>query len=189
MNRLKELRREKKLTQKELADKLYTTKMSVSRWENGESQIKPEKAQALADFFGVSVGYLLGYGEELMTFSSGKEFEEYRKKLLETVEPNLETIKRLYDLVSDKDFQENLKAQQEAYKFLEEYFDNPDKWDRFIKNIVHHPSYLVYIQGLIENDKQDGTKEADLLINYLLLDETDKKLVLDLIEKLANKDN
>ncbi|EHY94059.1 DNA polymerase III subunit beta [Streptococcus pneumoniae GA02254] len=29
--------------------------------ENGESQIKPEKAQQLADFFGVSVGYLLGY--------------------------------------------------------------------------------------------------------------------------------
>ena len=29
--------------------------------ENGENQIKPEKAQQLADYFGVSVGYLLGY--------------------------------------------------------------------------------------------------------------------------------
>lgn len=36
---------------------------TLSRWENGESQIKPEKAQQLADFFGVSVGYLLGYSD------------------------------------------------------------------------------------------------------------------------------
>ena len=33
----------------------------MQSWENGESQIKPEKAQQLADYFGVSVGYLLGY--------------------------------------------------------------------------------------------------------------------------------
>ena len=31
--------------------------------ENGENQIKPEKAQQLADYFGVSVGYLLGYSD------------------------------------------------------------------------------------------------------------------------------
>lgn len=61
MNRLKELRKEKKLTQKELADKINVSKITVLRWENGERQIKPDKAQQLADFFGVSVGYLLGY--------------------------------------------------------------------------------------------------------------------------------
>lgn len=61
MNRLKELRKEKKLTQKELADKINVSKITVLRWENGERQIKPDKAEKLADFFGVSVGYLLGY--------------------------------------------------------------------------------------------------------------------------------
>ena len=61
MNRLKELRQEKKLSQKELAENIGVHYRTLQNWENGESQIKPEKAQLLADFFGVSVGYLLGY--------------------------------------------------------------------------------------------------------------------------------
>ena len=63
MNRLKELRKEKKLTQQELADTFQVSKRTVQYWENGESQIKPDKAEKLADFFGVSVGYLLGYND------------------------------------------------------------------------------------------------------------------------------
>ena len=35
--------------------------MTISRWEKGERDIKFDKAQQLADFFGVSVGYLLGF--------------------------------------------------------------------------------------------------------------------------------
>lgn len=61
MNRLKELRQEKKLSQKEIALELQVPPRTYQRWENGESQIKPDKAQALADYFGVSVGYLLGF--------------------------------------------------------------------------------------------------------------------------------
>ncbi|MFZ1758942.1 MAG: helix-turn-helix transcriptional regulator [Streptococcus suis] len=61
MNRLKELRQEKKLSQKELAKKIGVHYRTLQNWENGESQIKPDKAQALADYFGVSVGYLLGF--------------------------------------------------------------------------------------------------------------------------------
>ncbi|NIB89275.1 MULTISPECIES: helix-turn-helix domain-containing protein [Streptococcus] len=61
MNRLKELRQEKKLTQQELANEIGVTKRTYIYWEKGERQIKPEKAQQLADYFGVSVGYLLGY--------------------------------------------------------------------------------------------------------------------------------
>lgn len=65
MNRLKELRKEKGLTQQGLADKISVSKITVLRWENEERQIKPEKAQQLADYFGVSVGYLLGYSDDV----------------------------------------------------------------------------------------------------------------------------
>ena len=61
MNRIKELRKEKKLTQQDVADAMGISRRGFQKWENGESQIKPDKAQQLADFFGVSVGYLLGY--------------------------------------------------------------------------------------------------------------------------------
>lgn len=63
MNRLKELRKEKKLTQEELAGEIGVSKITILRWENGERQIKSDKAQALADHFGVPVGYLLGYSD------------------------------------------------------------------------------------------------------------------------------
>ena len=66
MNRLKELRQKNELSQKEIAETLGFSLRSFQRMENGESQIKPEKAQMLADFFGVSVGYLLGYEPEGM---------------------------------------------------------------------------------------------------------------------------
>ena len=65
MNRLKELRKEKGDTQEVVAKAMGVTRRGYQKWENGESQIKPEKAQQLADYFGVSVGYLLGY-EDLL---------------------------------------------------------------------------------------------------------------------------
>ena len=65
MNRLKELRKEKDLSQQALANELGIHYRTLQNWENGESNIKPEKAQQLADFFGVSVGYLLGYSDKV----------------------------------------------------------------------------------------------------------------------------
>lgn len=61
MNRLKILRKEKKLTQDELAREIGVSKITVLRWENGERQIKPDKIQQLAKYFEVSEAYLLGY--------------------------------------------------------------------------------------------------------------------------------
>ena len=56
MNKLKELRKSKNLTQQELATETKIPYRTIQRWENGESNIKPEKAFQLADFFEVSVG-------------------------------------------------------------------------------------------------------------------------------------
>lgn len=64
MNRLKQLRKEKGLTQQELSEVIAVSYRTIQNWENGESQINPEKIQQLADFFGGSVGYLLGYEPE-----------------------------------------------------------------------------------------------------------------------------
>lgn len=61
MNRLKQLRKEYQLTQKELADIIEVSKITILRWENGERQIKDEKAKLLANYFEVSIAYLLGY--------------------------------------------------------------------------------------------------------------------------------
>lgn len=52
------------MTQQKIADEIGVTKRTYIYWENEESQIKTNKASQLADYFGVSVGYLLGYEPE-----------------------------------------------------------------------------------------------------------------------------
>ena len=52
------------MTQQELSEAIGVTRRGFQKWENGESQIKTNKASQLADYFGVSVGYLLGYEPE-----------------------------------------------------------------------------------------------------------------------------
>ena len=80
MNRLKELRKEKKLTQKELAEKTDIPYRTLQRWENGESQIKPEKAEKLANFFGVSIAHLLGYEDNDFEKANQNRLKELRKE-------------------------------------------------------------------------------------------------------------
>lgn len=67
MNRLKELRANQKKTQQDMSEFLNMSRRGYQKIENGESQIKPDKAQALADYFNVSVGYLLGYSDDKKT--------------------------------------------------------------------------------------------------------------------------
>ena len=61
MNRLKELRKEKKLTQKELAEKIGISKRTLAYWEDGVSSIKENKLKILCEIFGVDMPYMLGY--------------------------------------------------------------------------------------------------------------------------------
>lgn len=219
MNRLKELRKEKGLTQKDLSDEMGVSKRTYIYWENGESQIKPDKAQALANFFNVSVAELLNIKENIPpypydTYTPREEkfwieynqhginktnipFDTYltlKKRGVEisdiiekVVEPSIENVKALYDLLNDETFKENLELQKEAYTVLEKHLNNPKKFEKLALNIVHHPSFMIYLKGLIDFDKEDKTNEADLLINYLMLDEVDKEITFDLIQKLSDR--
>ncbi|HEM2805720.1 MULTISPECIES: helix-turn-helix transcriptional regulator [Streptococcus] len=59
-NRLKELRKEKGLTQAELAQVINTNQSQYGKYENGKTNLSLENAKILADYFGVSIPYLLG---------------------------------------------------------------------------------------------------------------------------------
>lgn len=59
------LRRERKLTQEELADFLGVTKASVSKWENAQSMPDILLLPRLAVFFGVTIDELIGYEAQL----------------------------------------------------------------------------------------------------------------------------
>lgn len=57
---LAELRQDRRLTQKELAQIIFVTDGTISNYENGVHLPDVDKLISLADFFGVTVDYLLG---------------------------------------------------------------------------------------------------------------------------------
>ena len=110
MNRLKELRKQKGLTQQGLADEISVSKITVLRWENEERQIKPEKAQQLADYFGVSVGYLLGFTDSKKVYDDEKVNIDYDGRIWvysnkrnkdEDFQVFINCLKQLQILISD----------------------------------------------------------------------------------------
>ena len=61
--RLKSLREERAVSQKELAAALDVAQSAVGNWESGARQPNLDRLRRLASFFEVSVGYLLGAEE------------------------------------------------------------------------------------------------------------------------------
>ena len=170
MNRLKELRQKKGDTQEDVAKVMGVTRRGYQKWENGESQIKPEKARQLADYFGVNVAYLLGLEDKqnILKIIQSNEF----KKLLNDID-----IEKINELGS-------------AYKNVEEHINNPVKYDNFGKGLLNHsPLYMFTIEELINADKEKNTNFADILINYISLNDYDKKIAFDLVQKLSERDN
>ena len=58
--RLRDLRLEKELTIKQLADKLGVRDSTITRWENNIIKPNSDNLYVIALFFGVSTDYLLG---------------------------------------------------------------------------------------------------------------------------------
>ena len=63
---LLELRTKNKMSQEELAEKLYVTRQAVSRWENGETVPNIDTLKLLSKMFDVSINTLLGSPRELI---------------------------------------------------------------------------------------------------------------------------
>lgn len=60
MQRLKELREKKNMTQTQVGDLIGVSCVTIGRYESGEREPSNDKIIALAKYFGVSVDYLLG---------------------------------------------------------------------------------------------------------------------------------
>ncbi len=58
--RLKELRSERGVSQQELGKLLNMSKMAISHWENGHNEPCIAQLILLAEYFEVSVDYLIG---------------------------------------------------------------------------------------------------------------------------------
>lgn len=60
MNRIRDLREDRDLSQAEIAKVIKTTQQQYSKIETGRSDISGEKLKLLARFYNISVDYILG---------------------------------------------------------------------------------------------------------------------------------
>ena len=63
--KLQELRKQRGLTQEELAEKLYVSRTAISKWESGRGYPNIDSLKAIAKFFSVTVDELLSTDEIL----------------------------------------------------------------------------------------------------------------------------
>lgn len=63
MNRIKLLRMERGISQRAMAADLFVNQTAVSQWERGATNPSTETALRLAEYFNVSVDYLLGVSD------------------------------------------------------------------------------------------------------------------------------
>ena len=192
MNRLKELRQKKGDTQEDVAKAMGVTRRGYQKWENEESQIKPEKAKQLADYFEVSVGYLLGYEDNFietvkeLSQKDGsdeaffKAFRAYYELKMADGTENLLTLK-------GEDFLNRYR--EEILKSLIPNFNELSKHDikkylsddKIINEAEQKLNDFLFTLGTL------NPQEVQLLVNFIFLSEEDKQIVLNLLKSLSDK--
>lgn len=192
-NRIKTLRQEHGKTQEQLANEIGVKKLTISRWENAENvSLKQDKAQQLADIFGVSVSYLLGHEDNFietvkeLSKKDGsdeaffKAFRAYYELKMADGTENLLTLK-------GEDFLNRYR--EEILKSLIPNFNQLSKHDiekylsddKIINEAEQKLNDFIFTLGIL------NPQEVQLLVNFIFLSEEDKQIVLNLLKSLSDK--
>ncbi|WP_421038548.1 helix-turn-helix domain-containing protein [Streptococcus hyointestinalis] len=182
MNRLKELRKEKGLTQQELADIMGVTRRGYQKWEKGESTMKSDNAQKLANFFGVEVSYLLGYSKTPKIDIA---------KIIEHVKNDKDSTMSDFFINQTTDIFTHLGYKIEDIKpHLDEVYKNellplPDYQGKTSKEHEKYKKTLLYtyLDGLGRFLGSD----VKFFIKYLTLSKRDSETVKALVDTLLKK--
>lgn len=118
-DKIRELRLRHGMNQEQLADKLDTTKQTISRYEKGDRQANQDILFKLSDVFNVSV-------DEFFPKSDKRENELERALKMTTKELNITDIEFLNQLIEktlSMDEEEREKF-LESIRFTVDYYDN-----------------------------------------------------------------
>jgi len=88
LNVIKELRKQKKISQAKLAENIHVTQATVSRWETGEMLPTLDILTELSKYFSVSIDYILGNEQKNKPIISEDD---------ELTNENIELFKKLPD--------------------------------------------------------------------------------------------
>ena len=128
MKRLKELRINKGLSQKQLANVFHASQNTISQWENGTRKPSYDVTQEVASFFGVSVDYLLGRDIDI------DEKKEVKKSNYEPMEIDFDPLQDIDSSNRVVIMHKGMKAGQDVIELSKEDFEDVMKiWDMIKK--------------------------------------------------------
>lgn len=111
--KLAELRRNKKLSQYELAEKLGFSRGKLANYEQGTREPDFETLELIADYFNVSIDYLLGRSnfpstqqvnkdeEEFQAFANDPSLQKWYKELPKSKEEDLRKLRKMWEILKD----------------------------------------------------------------------------------------
>ena len=143
--RIKELRKNKHLSQLDLADKLGVNKVTVSQYERGVRRPNIDVVAALCDIFNVSTDNLLGEDDVTVRFVNGEGLKKLdavqRIPVLGRVAAGI-PIEAIEDVIDWEDITEDAPG---------EYFGLRIKGDSMSPRIVEGDTVIVHAQNDAEN--------------------------------------
>ncbi|UOE54946.1 helix-turn-helix domain-containing protein [Cytobacillus oceanisediminis] len=99
--RITKLRKELKLTQQELADKIGITRAALSHYEKDRREPDTDTLVKMSDFFSVTTDYLLGKTDDLKNGekinSAFHEFEKLTEEEKDYLDMQLEIYRKMKD--------------------------------------------------------------------------------------------
>lgn len=182
--RLKKLRNEKHLSQKELANEFQMSQQTIAKWENNQSTPNPEMIVKIADFFDVSTDYLLGRINEDIPINKTprqktKNFSHNRlQELIKNKSSSLEEIAELlhtnkYEIAM---YLFGIKCPNEKdLHSLSEYFKHPIELEK---------------SDFIKSDKKHLVKQIKIPKGktYIIINEEEKELIQSILKMLRKKE-
>ena len=214
MNNLKILREEAGLSQNKLIEEIakppYNLKISrrtLQYWESGERDIKTDKAQALADYFGVPVAYLLEYSEQLPDPGFEKQNNARLIGLIDKIIDNPNTTDELSpeidrtmkDMAVETGRKEFYRLQNsDGFQKMVDYLT-----ERHIKIVGEVLSDIPGVKKAKEIDadtidfhvkrffyaiSQIPELEGELLTYFITLSKSDKQAILSIVKSLNRTD-
>ena len=130
MNRIRELRKYKNITQEYLAQQLGVVKLTISKWERGIHQIKSDKAEMLSSILGVPLPYLLGIDDV-----SEQDLPVYKQCILELNNVSINLLRNIDKLTSQNlsDIKREARNLYESLVRLQCEAERIETWKR-VKN-------------------------------------------------------
>lgn len=187
--RLKKLRNEKHLSQKELANEFQMSQQTIAKWENNQSTPNPEMIVKIADFFDVSTDYLLGrINEDIPINKTPKQktknfSHNHLQELIKNKSSSLEEIAELlhtnkYEIAT---YLFGIKCPNEKdLQILSEHF----------KQSVEHVAKKLKSSNSIKSDKKNPAQQIEIPKGktYIIINEDEKELLLSILKMLRKKE-